>query len=168
MAMSPVFEQMASELRALVPGRARTRSVRVEIAPGELIDKITIPEIKSEPIPDGDKLRSVRAELATLSEARDESIFDGEVLAGLTAELKAINESLWRIQDKIRMCEQAGDFAPRFVELARSVYATNDRRAAVKRPINERLGTEIIEEKSYAAGGRGRYYGKDGTRGAME
>jgi hypothetical protein len=62
-----------------------------------------------------------------------------------------INESLWRIEDEIRACERAGDFGPHFIELARSVYETNDRRAAVKRRINERLGSEIIEEKSYTA-----------------
>jgi hypothetical protein len=94
MAMGTVFEQMAAELRALMPARARTRSVKVDIAPGELIDKITILEIKAERITDADKLRNVRAELATLSDARDASIFDGDVLAGLTAELVAINESL--------------------------------------------------------------------------
>ena len=65
------------------------------------------------------------------------------------AELKSINEPLWRIEDDIRSCERAGDFGPRFIELARSVYETNDRRAAIKRRINERLGSEIVEEKSY-------------------
>jgi hypothetical protein len=148
----PVFERMAAELRALVSGRARTRSVKVEIAPGELIDKITILDIKSERVTNADKLRNVRAELAALSQARDESMFDGEVLAALTAELKGINESLWQIEDEIRLCERAGDFGPRFVELARSVYEQNDRRAGVKRRINERLGSETMEEKSHAAG----------------
>ena len=72
-------------------------------------------------------------------------------LAALVAELKSINESLWRIEDDIRDCERDGDFGARFVELARSVYQTNDRRAAVKRRINERLGSEIVEEKAYCA-----------------
>jgi len=88
-----------------------------------------------------------------LTEARDRSIFDGEVLAALVAELKSINESLWRTEDDIRSCERAGDFGPCFIELARSVYVANDRRAAVKRRINERLGAEIIEEKSSCAMG---------------
>jgi hypothetical protein len=109
-------------------------------------------EIKSERVTNADKLRNVRAELAALSQARDESMFDGEVLAALTAELKGINESLWQIEDEIRLCERAGDFGPRFVELARSVYEQNDRRAGVKRRINERLGSETMEEKSHAAG----------------
>jgi hypothetical protein len=134
MAWVPVFERKPTELCALLPGRARTRLVKVEIAPGELIDKITIREIKAERITDAAKLRNVLAELATLSEARDASNFDGEVLAALTAELEAINESLWRIEDEIRECERSGDFGPTFIELARSVYETNDRRAAVSRP----------------------------------
>ena len=69
------------------------------------------------------------------------------------AELKSINESLWQIEDDIRHCEREGDFGPRFIELARSVYENNDRRALVKCRINERLGAEIIEEKSYRANG---------------
>ena len=87
---------------------------------GELIDKITILEIKSERISDREKLEHVRAELAVLTEARDRSIFDGGGLSALVAELKSINESLWRIEDDIRACERAGDFGPRFIELARS------------------------------------------------
>jgi hypothetical protein len=150
MAWGPVFERMAAELRALVPSRVRTPSVTVSIAPGELIDKITILEIKAERISDAEKLRHVRAELAMLADARDRWIFESEGLAGLIAELKSINEQLWRIEDDIRACEKRGDHGLKFIELARSVYETNDRRAAVKRRINERLGLEVIEEKSYA------------------
>lgn len=74
-----------------------------------------------------------------------------EELDSLATELRSINESLWDIEDEIRGCEQRSDFGPRFIELARSVYQTNDRRAAVKRQINERLGSRIVEEKSYGA-----------------
>ena len=149
MAWGRVFERMTNELRALVPGRVRTPSVTVAIAPGELIDKITILEIKSERISDTEKLGHVMAELAVLTEARDRSIFSGGDLASLVTELKSINESLWRTEDDIRTCEREGDFGPRFIKLSRSVYETNDRRAAIKRRINERLGSEIVEEKSY-------------------
>jgi tetratricopeptide (TPR) repeat protein len=149
MAWGPIFERMASELRAMVPGRVRTPSVTVGIAPGELIDKITILEIKAERITEPEKLAHVRAELATLTEARERAVFGGEPLVALVADLKAINEALWRIEDDLRSCERDGDFGSRFVELARLVYLTNDRRAAVKRRINERLGAEITEEKSY-------------------
>ncbi|MBT4865441.1 MAG: hypothetical protein HON53_10015, partial [Planctomycetaceae bacterium] len=69
----------------------------------------------------------------------------------LTAELKAVNEALWEIEDDIRDCERAQDFGPRFIELARSVYVTNDQRAALKREINDLLGSRIVEEKSYAS-----------------
>jgi hypothetical protein len=72
----------------------------------------------------------------------------------LAVELKSINESLWRIEDDIRSCERDGDFGPRFIELVHSVYETNDRRAAVKRRINEWLGSEIVEEKSYRVANR--------------
>ena len=149
MVWGPVFERMAAELRVMVPARTRTPSVMVGIAPGELIDKITILEIKAERLTDPEKVRNVRTELAAMSEARDGSICDREGLVGLTSELKAINEALWEIEDDIRACESAGDFGPRFIDLARAVYQNNDRRAAVIRRINERLGSGIIEEKSY-------------------
>jgi hypothetical protein len=149
MAWAPVFERMAAELRVWAPGRARTPAVMVGIAPGELIDKISILEIKGERITEPAKLKNVRAELHALSEARDASIFDGEGLAPLAAELKCTNQALWEIEDQIRDCERSGDFGERFIALARSVYQQNDRRAAIKRRINERLGSEIIEEKSY-------------------
>ena len=70
-------------------------------------------------------------------------------LDDLTAELKRVNETLWEIEDEIRLCEKAQDFGPLFIELARSVYRTNDRRADIKRQINELLGSRILEEKSY-------------------
>jgi hypothetical protein len=95
MAWGPDFQRMAAELRALVPSRVRTPSMTVSIAPGELIDKITILEIKNERITDAEKLRHVRAELAMLTDARDRWIFESEELAGLIAELKSINEQLW-------------------------------------------------------------------------
>ena len=102
----------------------------------------------AEPVGEGD-LHHVGIELATLTEARDRCIQSSLELDRLTAELKAINEVLWQIEDDIRDCERQHDFGPRFIELARSVYRENDRRAALKRQINERLGSKIVEEKSY-------------------
>jgi hypothetical protein len=148
-----VFDKIAIELRKIVPNTIPTRSVLIEASPGELIDKITILEIKSERIADVVKLRNVRTELAALVVARDRAIVASERLAALTAELRSVNEALWTIEDDIRICERDGEFGPRFVELARSVYQQNDRRAATKRQINELLGSEIIEEKSYATSG---------------
>jgi hypothetical protein len=127
-----------------------TRTITVEIAPGELIDKITILEIKLARIADAGKLANVRAELETLACARDAQIAPTAEIAADTAALKRANETLWDVEDRIRECERAKDFGPRFVELARTVYRTNDERARIKRRINERLGSRLIEEKSYA------------------
>ena len=125
-------------------------SVPVEISPGELIDKITILEIKCERITDAGKLRNVHLELASLNAARTQGVPPSEKLTGLAAHLKKVNETLWDIEDAIRICERDADFGPRFIELARSVYQQNDRRAALKRQINDLLGSKIIEEKAYA------------------
>ena len=126
-----------------------TRPILVEIAPGELIDRITILEIKAERIADAGKRANVLVELATLSDARAAAIPpDGEI-DRLAAELKAVNEALWKIDDDIRECDRDGDFGPHFVELARAVYRTNDRRAKLKRAINLHLGSRLVEEKSY-------------------
>ena len=127
------------------------KPILMEIAPGELIDKITILQIKSERIADVDKLRNVRVELEVLETARDGAMAATRELGALTAQLKQVNEALWEIEDGIRDCERERDFGPKFVELARSVYHSNDRRAALKRQINELLGSKLIEEKSYAA-----------------
>ena len=129
----------------------QAKPILVEIAPGELIDKITILEIKSERIADAGKLKNVRVELDVLAAARDAAMAASAELAKLTAQLKQVNEALWEIEDAIRDCERGQDFGPKFIELARSVYHSNDRRAALKRQINELLGSKLIEEKSYAA-----------------
>jgi len=121
----------------------------VPVSWGELIDKITILEIKAERIADPAKRANVARELAALNAVRDQGRARAEGLAALTRELRQVNEALWTIEDDIRECEAKGDFGPRFVALARSVYKYNDRRAALKRRINELLGSELIEEKSY-------------------
>lgn len=130
--------------------------VNVPVSPGELIDKMTILEIKSERIEDPSRLAHVATELAALTRARD-TAFAAAGLASppptlmvLTADLKAVNAALWEIEDHIRDCERAQDFGARFVELARSVYITNDRRSALKQEINRLLGSALIEVKSYA------------------
>ncbi|MGB8275785.1 MAG: DUF6165 family protein [Alphaproteobacteria bacterium] len=125
--------------------------IPVPTAPAELIDKITILEIKADRIGDARKRANVRAELSLLHQARDAAIAPSDWLARLTAALRAVNEELWEIEDKIRECERRGDFGLVFVELARAVYRTNDRRAAIKREINTRLDSNIVEEKAYAA-----------------
>lgn len=128
-----------------------TSTITVEIAPGELIDKITILQIKLERMSDPAKLANVRIELETLATARDAVIAPSSSLDDLAAELKKINEALWVIEDDIRECERNSDFGETFIGLARAVYKTNDIRAALKRNINDLLGSRLIEEKSYAA-----------------
>jgi hypothetical protein len=118
------------------------------ISAGELIDKITILRIKAQRI-GADKRAHVRCELDLL-EALALRELAGIDLDALTAELTAINTALWDIEDGKRDCERRGDFGPDFVALARAVYMENDRRAAVKRRINDAAGSDIVEEKSYA------------------
>lgn len=125
-------------------------TITVETAPGELIDKITILEIKAMKIQDAEKVRNVQVELQTLASARDQAISATPELEELTAQLKTANQQLWGIEDDIRDCEREKEFGEKFIQLARSVYHTNDRRAALKREINELLGSHLIEEKSYS------------------
>jgi hypothetical protein len=125
------------------------KSVLVEVSPGEIIDKITILEIKSERMENELKLINVRHELDILSSTRDTNIIGSRRLSELTTNLKSVNEMLWKIEDDIRNCEAAKDFSQIFIDLARAVYVTNDKRAELKREINLLLGSNIIEEKSY-------------------
>jgi tetratricopeptide (TPR) repeat protein len=147
----PVFQRIVSDLRRIVPASARPRSAAVPASFGELLDKISILEIKAERISDGDKLLHVRHELTVLLDARERTIVPSNDLDQLAAALKNVNETLWDVEDEIRICEREGDFGPRFIGLARSVYGENDRRAALKRQINDLLGSELVEEKSYAS-----------------
>ena len=125
-------------------------AVLVPVSWGEVIDKITVLEIKSEKLDDSAKLANVRKELGLLTAIRDKEFPNHTVLAELSAQLKAINLSLWEIEDDIRDFERAKDFSQGFIDLARAVYVTNDKRAAVKRQINDALGSDLVEEKSYA------------------
>ncbi len=124
-------------------------TIKVEVGEGELIDKITILEVKLARISDPAKLRNVQHEYDVLEATAKAEIPASAELAALRAELKAINEELWVIEDDIRICEKRSDFGDEFIRLARAVYFTNDRRATVKRRINDLLGASIVEEKSY-------------------
>jgi tetratricopeptide (TPR) repeat protein len=146
-----VFAAMGRELAQLLRQRSACASIAIEIAPGELIDKITILEIKRQRIADEAKRANVVAELTMLCAARDRAIGASPALVELTEELKKINEALWEVEDALRACEHRQDFGPAFIELARSVYRHNDRRAEVKRQINRLLGSKLIEEKSYTS-----------------
>ena len=123
--------------------------ITTPISHGELIDKITILEIKAEQITDPAKLANVRRELDLLGEIWRN---DAAAAVGVDAErarLKQVNQSLWDIEDRIRLKEKAQAFDAEFIELARAVYFQNDERAAIKREINLKLGSQLIEEKSY-------------------
>lgn len=128
---------------------SEAQPIMIEVGPGELIDKITILRIKSERMTDPAKLHNVRTELTILDAARQAGVPDSAEMRALDAALQAVNADLWVIEDDIRDCERVKDFGPKFIELARSVYIQNDKRAALKKQINLLSGTRIIEEKSY-------------------
>ena len=147
---SDVFEAMASELAQLAERRAAPCMVSTPCSLGELIDKITILRIKAERIDEPEKLANVRRELNLLEQlAREDGACEPPIDL-LTDQLAAVNGRLWTIEDALRACEHEGDFGPRFVALARSVYCENDTRAAIKRAINTLASSALVEEKSYA------------------
>lgn len=123
--------------------------ISVPVSYGELLDKISILQIKSERITDPAKLANVHAELSALETLWMAHSAAGQDVAELRAALKAVNERLWVIEDDIRRKERAQSFDDGFVQLARSVYIENDDRARIKRELNSALGSELVEEKSY-------------------
>jgi hypothetical protein len=146
------FDDVKNALEQIVNGGAARPSLvqpKVMVSWGELIDKITILEIKSARITNDTALRNVRHELRALSDEAVVTLSDPEV-ANLKARLRAVNEALWNIEDSIRELESRSQFDEQFIELARSVYKRNDERARIKREINDWLKSEIVEEKSYA------------------
>ena len=124
--------------------------IKVPISPGELIDKITILEIKAANIGDVAKLANVKVELQLLQDTWRTSGHAGTNIDAEWKQLRDINKKLWDIEDDIRDKERERKFDQEFIELARAVYVTNDERAAVKKVINTKLGSKIVEEKSYA------------------
>jgi hypothetical protein len=123
--------------------------IHVPVSPGEVLDKITILEIKSERINDPGKLVNVKRELELLQASWQQFVDEDETVSSIHAKLKSINEDLWGIEDDIRDKERAREFDQVFIDLARSVYVTNDRRADAKKELNLYLGSEMVEEKSY-------------------
>ena len=124
--------------------------IRVPVSPGELLDKITILRIKSSRMSDAQKLANVRIELKVLEETWGASPYAKSDIAADVNSLLQVNERLWVIEDDIRDKERAQTFDSEFIRLARAVYFENDERAAIKRRINLKLGSTIVEEKSYA------------------
>ncbi len=125
-------------------------SIKIDISVGELLDKITILQIKAERIHDQAKLVNVKKELAVLLSQWEASVYIKADLGENMMALKEVNESLWEIEDKIRLKESKQLFDEEFVVLARSVYFTNDKRAEIKRIINNETGSGLVEVKSYS------------------
>lgn len=124
-------------------------SIRIEISAGELIDKLTILEIRLDRIREPQQRANVKIEYELVKAAYSASVPRSGRMAALKAELRAANEKLWDVEHEIRNCERRGEFGSRFIALARSVYATNDRRSAIKREINLFLSSRLLEEKFY-------------------
>ena len=141
-------------------GPGHTVAISAAVSPDELIDKLTILDIKKDRLNDAEDLRNVRTEWNLLETARRQFITPSAELDSLTAELRAINARLWDSEDDIRSLEQEGRFDDAFITLARAVYETNDRRAAVKHAINQLLDAAFYEAKSHS--GRTNHPGRDG------
>jgi len=122
---------------------------KIQISWGELIDKITILEIKADRVNSRAAARNVRHELTVLNSVARKVLRERKDVQVLKQQLKAVNDALWDIEDKIRAKEAAKLFDHEFIELARSVYMNNDRRAHLKRQINAVLNSELVEEKQY-------------------
>jgi hypothetical protein len=125
------------------------QDILIPVSPGELLDKITILRIKSARIADAGKRANVRLELGLLEKTWRESGCAAADVATEERALSQVNERLWDIEDRIRDKEAVQTFDRDFIELARSVYVSNDERAAIKKSINQKLGSRIVEEKSY-------------------
>ena len=123
--------------------------IEIPVSPGELLDKISILEIKQSRLKSDEQLTHVQHELDMLNRVRSENLETKSPLTTLMEELKRINLELWEIEDDIRLREREEDFGETFVALARAVYIKNDARSAVKRRINDLLESPIVEEKSY-------------------
>ena len=124
-------------------------SIKIQISPGELIDKFKIIDIKLNRIKEKKKTQNIRKEHKILKRQIEKNLPKSKRLSALISKLKTINKTLWDIEDQIRVCERKQDFEKKFIKLARSVYQKNDLRSSYKREINKLLGSEIIEEKSY-------------------
>ena len=125
-------------------------SIKIEISVGELLDKVSILEIKQERINDREKLKNIEKEHSVLSGHWHKSPYASVDLKDEIVALKKVNEELWDIEDNIRLKEKEKKFDDEFIELARAVYFTNDKRADIKHKINNKTGSVLVEEKSYS------------------
>jgi hypothetical protein len=148
----PAVQEAHAQLGRLAADDQPNGAINIPVAPGELIDKITILELKDTRVRVPAQLQNIKRELALLRAARDRFVPRTSELQRTVEDLARVNAELWDIEDELRRCEAQEYFGPRFVILARSVYQCNDRRAALKRNINDLLGSEIREEKAYVQG----------------
>jgi len=127
----------------------KSKKIMAEISAGELLDKISILEIKLDKIKDKISQDEIAKEYKLLKDAQNFNIEKNEKIEKLSKEIKEVNLTLWDIEDKIRICEKNKDFGDEFIKLARAVYETNDKRSKIKSKINETLGSNIKEVKQY-------------------
>ena len=129
----------------------KSKKILSEVSAGELLDKISILEIKLEKISDKSSLEQIKKEYKILKENQNSTIkFEGKI-EDLFKSLKNINFKLWNIEDRLRICEKNKDFGKEFIELAREVYFNNDKRSKIKSDINKTLGSNIVEIKQYVS-----------------
>jgi hypothetical protein len=133
----------------IIADNAQPHRIAAEISYGELIDKITILKIKSERITDPEKLINILTELTSLLKTLVAHVSPHADITNLMQELKTVNEALWDVEDALRIKEKIKDFDDDFIQLARSVYITNDQRFVLKKKVDALLGSPISEEKSY-------------------
>ena len=127
----------------------KSKKILSEISAGDLLDKISILEIKLEKIKDKNSQKEINKEYKTLKETQNTNIQPTKELDDLIQQIKVVNLKLWNIEDQLRVCEKNKDFGEKFIELARGVYFNNDKRANIKSKINKMLGSNIIEVKEY-------------------
>ena len=127
----------------------KSKKILSEISAGELLDKISILEIKIQKVTDKKNLEEIQKEYKVLKDTRDSCIELTDNVKKLLDDIKKINVILWEIEDKIRICEKKNDFGKDFIELARGVYINNDKRAKIKSEINNETGSNIKEIKQY-------------------
>ena len=128
----------------------KSKKILSEISAGELLDKISILEIKLEKIKDKNNREAIKKEYKILKKIQNSSIELENKIKDLFRSIKEVNLSLWKVEDKLRICEKNKDFGKKFIELAREVYFNNDKRANIKSEINKILGSNIREIKKYA------------------
>jgi hypothetical protein len=145
-----LFSRIAEAARPHISRAAFRGPLLVETSPAELLDRISILQIKRRRISDPGKLRNVCIDLGALQAARARALVEPAELGPLIEALGEVNERLWVVEDDLRECERRRDFGPAFIDLARSVYRLNDGRGRLKRRINELCGSVLLEEKAYA------------------